>query len=71
MGLDGNGEYIASTSCTNYLGIFLAIKMVAIWKMAEMQYWLKIGKGNFPYLIMANIFARARIRHKCNLHKFS
>ena len=29
MGLDGNGEDIASTSSTNYLGIFLAIKMVA------------------------------------------
>ena len=28
MGLDGNGEGIASTSSTNYLGIFLAIKMV-------------------------------------------
>ena len=29
MGLDGNGEDIASTRYTNYLGIFLAIKMVA------------------------------------------
>ena len=29
MGVDGNGEDIVSTSSTNYLGIFLAIKMVA------------------------------------------
>ena len=29
MGLDGKDEDIASTSSTNYLGIFLAIKMVA------------------------------------------
>ena len=29
MGLDGNGQHIASASSTNYLGIFLAIKMVA------------------------------------------
>ena len=25
--------------------------------MAEREYWLKIGKGNFPYLNMANILA--------------
>ena len=29
MGWDGNVEDIASTSSTNYLGIFLAIKIVA------------------------------------------
>ena len=29
IGLDGNGEDTSSTSSTNYLGIFLAIEMVA------------------------------------------
>ena len=71
MGVDGNGEDIASTSSTNYLGIFLAIKMVAPLKNGEREYWLKIGKGNFAYLNMANISARARIRHKYHLHKFA
>ena len=36
-----------------------------------MQYWHKIGKGNFPYLNVANIFRRAQYGHKDYLHKFS
>ena len=39
--------------------------------MVEIQYWHKIRKGDFPYLIMANMTARAWVRHNYQLHQFT
>ena len=69
--LDGNGKDLDIRSSTNYLGFFLATKMVVPLEMPQFEILALNRKMQFPFLIMANIFMRAQYDHKEYLHKFS